>query len=444
MINFIKSLYCTYKPFYLLTGCCILFTCSFFFSWIYYPAIFATLILALFCLADIIILYFIKGSLVADRIVDDKLSNGEENTILITIKNNYKLKFNLEIIDEIPHQFQERNFLLKETLEPLQNKEISYILKPNFRGEYQFGNLIIYAKTKLNLFKRRHNFNAQQKLKVYPSIIQLKKYDLKAINNNLKMIGLKKIRRLGQTTDFEQIKDYVIGDQVKNINWKATAKRNSFMINQYQEEKNQNIYMIIDKGRVMQMPFNDLTLLDYAINASLVMANTVLQKSDKAGMMTFSKKVEHVIKADNKKTQLNRFLDNLYKIQPNFYESDFSRLFVDLKKYINNRSLLLLFSNFETLESLQRQLPYLRAIAKQHVLVVVFFENTEISDLTYVNPENTKDVFDQVIAQKYMEEKNQIVSQLIKYGIYSVLTKPENLTIDTINKYLEIKAKGLI
>ena len=444
MINFFKSLYTTYKPYYLLAGCCILFILTFFFNWMYYPALAATVILAVFCFADLYLLYIKKGNIVAKRLVEDKLSNGDDNYIYITLQNNYYQKIEIEIIDEIPFQFQNRNFLLKHTLQPLESKEINYILRPNFRGEYQFGNLIIYAQSKLKFFKRRYNFDTHQNIKVYPSIIQLKKYDLKAINNNLTMVGLKKIRRLGQTTEFEQIRDYVIGDQIKNINWKATAKRNSLMVNQYQEEKNQNIYMLIDKGRVMQMPFNNLTLLDYAVNASLVMANVILQKSDKAGMMTFSKKVEQVIKSDNKKNQLARFLDNLYKIEPNYYETDFSRLFVDLKKYINNRSLLLLFSNFETLESLQRQLPYLRAIAKQHVLVVVFFENTEITQLTNVNPENTKEVFDQVIAQKYIEEKNQIVSQLIKYGIYSVLTKPENLTIDTINKYLEIKAKGLI
>lgn len=444
MIRFFKSLYVTHKPFYFLAGCILLFILAFFFNWIYYPALVATCLLFLFCFADIGLLYLTKNKVQGKRIVDEKLSNGEDNSIIIQLQNNYKIAIKVEIIDEIPHQFQNRNFLIQDTLTPGQAKDLNYILRPNFRGEYKFGDLIVYVHSKLDLFKRRYNFDAQQTLKVYPSIIQLKKYDLKAISNNLQMIGLKKIRRIGQTTEFEQIRDYVMGDQIKNINWKATAKRNQLMVNQYQEEKNQNIYMVIDKGRVMQMPFNNLTLLDYAINATLVMGNTVLQKSDKAGMLTFSKRVEHVIKADNKKNQLARFLDNLYKIEPNSYESDYSRLFIDLKKYINNRSLLILFSNFETLESLQRQLPYLRAIAKQHVLVVIFFENTEISDLTRAIPQNTKEVFDQVIAQKYIDEKKLIVSQLLKFGIFSVLTKPENLTIDTINKYLEIKAKGLI
>nr|WP_317631365.1 DUF58 domain-containing protein [uncultured Flavobacterium sp.] len=444
MIGFFSSLYITNKPFYGLAGCIVLFILSFFIPWIYYLAWIALWLLLATCIYDIYTIYLTKSKITAKRIVPEKLSNGDDNTIAIEIHSNYTFDIKVEIIDEIPIQFQNRNFLIHKTLASNQTQIVSYILRPNFRGEYLFGNLIVYSIGKLGLFKKRSNYNVGQTAKVYPSIIQLKKYDLKAIHNNLTHIGLKKIRRIGQSTEFEKIKEYAIGDNIKTINWKATAKRNQLMVNQFQEEKNQNIYLIIDKGRVMQMPFQNLTLLDYSINASLVMANTILQKTDKAGMFTFSKKVENVIVADNKINQLHRFLDNLYKIEPNKYESNYSRLFVDIKKYINSRSLLLLFSNFETLESLQRQLPYLRAIAKQHVLVVIFFENTELVKLTDNKATTTKEIYDQVIAQKYITEKKLIVNELMKYGIYSVLTKPENLTIDTINKYLEIKAKGLI
>jgi len=444
MIHFFKHLYITNRPFYIFGCFFVLFIFSFFLNSIY-PVI--IILLALFigiCLVDILLLFTQKKQILAQRLVPEKLSNGDANLIEITIQNNFNIPLNIEIIDEIPYQFQNRNFLKKIRIESKATNSLIYHLKPNFRGEYNFGNLIVYAISDLGLFKRRMNFSTNQLIKVYPSIIQLKKFDLKTIHNNLTNYGLKKVRKIGQSTEFEQIREYVIGDTIKNINWKSTAKRNSLMVNQFQEEKNQTIYLIIDKGRVMHMPFNNLTLLDYAINTSLVMANIILSKSDKAGMFTFSKKIENLIIADNKKNQMTRFLDNLYKIEPNLYESDYSRLFVDVKKYVNSRSLLILFSNFETLESLQRQLPYLRAIAKQHLLVVVFYENTELSYLTQKIAENTQEIFDQIIAQKYSNEKQIIVNELIKYGIYSVLTKPENLTVDTINKYLEIKAKGLI
>src|SRR5690606_29643392 len=108
-------------------------------------------------------------------------------------------------------------------------------------------------------------------------------------NQNSLDYGIKKVRRLGHTMEFEQIKDYVLGDDLRTINWKATAKKNQLMVNQFQDEKSQPIYTIIDKGRVMEMPFSGLSLLDHAINSSLAISNVALKKHDKAGVFSFSK-----------------------------------------------------------------------------------------------------------------------------------------------------------
>jgi uncharacterized protein (DUF58 family) len=278
----------------------------------------------------------------------------------------------------------------------------------------------------------------------YPSYIQLRKYDLMAFSNNLFQYGVKKIRRIGHTIEFEQIKEYVQGDDIRTLNWKATAKKNSLMVNQFQDEKSQSVYMVIDKGRVMKMPFNQLSLLDYAINATLVLSNVILKKHDKAGMFTFSKKVENRVMAEKRLSQMQLIMDSLYNVKTDFFESDYSRLYVDIKKNINHRSLVLLYTNFETLDGLHRQLPYLKGIAKSHLLVVVFFQNTELNEIIHKKSETVQEVYDKVIAEKFAFEKRLIVNELKKYGIYSVLTQPENLTLDTINKYLEIKARGIL
>jgi uncharacterized protein (DUF58 family) len=162
-----------------------------------------------------------------------------------------------------------------------------------------------------------------------------------AFSNRLFQYGLKKIRRIGHTMEFEQIKEYVPGDDIRTINWKATSKRNQLMVNQFQDERSQNVYMAIDKGRVMKMPFNGLSLLDYAINSTLVLANIILKKGDKAGMFTFSKKVENRVAAEKRSSQMQKVLESLYNVQTNFFESDFGRLYADIKKNITQRSLIL-------------------------------------------------------------------------------------------------------
>lgn len=444
MINFFKNLYINNLAFYYLIGVMILFVCSFFFPFLYRATWFVLYVILFLVLLDIIILFFKNNHIKANRTMPEKLSNGDENLIKISVTNNYPFKIYSTIIDEIPFQFQERNFKINREIEASAKINHQYYLRPTERGEYNFGALNVYVKSSLKLVSRRYRFAKDNTVAVYPSYIQLKKYDLMAFSQNLFSYGIKKMRRIGHTIEFEQIKEYTQGDDIRTINWKATAKRQQLMVNQYQDEKSQNVYMVIDKGRTMKMPFNGLTLLDYAINTTLVLSNIIIKKQDKAGMFTFSKKIENRVVANKKSGQMHLILETLYNIKTNFFESDYSRLYADIKNKINQRSLILLYTNFETLDGLKRQLPYLKGIAKNHLLVIIFFKNTELNHIINSKSKTVQDIYDKVIAEKFMFEKKLIVNELKKYGIYAVLTQPENLTIDTINKYLEIKARGIL
>ncbi len=425
-------------------GIVVLFCVSFMLPFLYNATWYLLYILLGFFALDYIILFSSKTGIEAQRITPEKLSNGDENPIVVTIKNYYTFPVIAKVIDEIPFQFQERNFEIIKKIKNSSTIDFQYFVRPTERGEYHFGNLNIYAISPLKLISKRYTFNKDFMVPTYPSYIQLRKYDLIAFSNNLFQYGVKKIRRIGHTMEFEQIKEYVQGDDIRTLNWKATAKKNALMVNQFQDEKSQNIYMIIDKGRTMKMPFNGLSLLDYAINATLVLSNVILKKQDKAGMFSFSKKVENRVVAEKRTSQMQKILENLYNIKTDFFESDYSRLYADVKKNINQRSLILLYTNFETLDGLHRQLPYLKGIAKNHLLVVVFFQNTELNHITQKKAATIQEVYDKVIAEKFIFEKKLIVNELKKYGIHSVLTQPENLTLDTINKYLEIKARGIL
>ncbi|WP_299892119.1 DUF58 domain-containing protein [uncultured Lacinutrix sp.] len=444
MLKKIKPFYLQNRFFYACLGIIILYVISFVFPRLL--NIVSTLLLILLALTflDTLLLFSAKKGLKAQRVLPEKLSNGDQNPIRLIIENFYTLPIYAKIIDEIPEQFQIRNFNIERKLDSSSVSEIEYKLRPVERGEYHFGKLNIYATSIFNLVGRRFSFNDNAMVPTYPSFIQLRKYDLLAISNNLHQYGIKKVRKLGHTMEFEQIKEYVLGDDLRTLNWKATAKRNQLMVNQFQDEKSQPVYSVIDKGRVMKMPFEELTLLDYAINAALVISNVALKKHDKAGIFSFSKKVENRVVAEKRTSQMNLILESLYNVKTDFFESDFGTLYGDVKRNITHRSLILLYTNFETLDSLHRQLPYLKGIAKSHLLVVIFFKNTELNSLIEDQAETVQQVYDKVIAEKFAYEKKLIVNELKKYGIFSILTTPENLTIDTINKYLEIKARGLL
>ena len=443
MITFLKSLYLTRRFFYVIAAITLLFLFSFLIP-ILYPFIWVILvILSIVLVIDIIALYQSKG-LSAQRILPEKFSNSDSNVVKIQIKNSYSFKVFTEVIDELPIQFQKRDFLYTTEIKPAQNFEFQYDVTPLQRGEYIFGKLNVYAQSILKLAKIRKVFDAEQMVKVYPSFIQMKKLDFLAIDNRISQAGLKKIRRLGHTMEFEQIKEYVTGDDVRTINWKATAKHRNLMVNQFQDEKAQPVYSVIDTGRVMKMPFEGLSLLDYAINSGLAFSNIALRKKDKTGMISFSSKVEKILKDSSRMSQLQRIMESLYNINTDFKESDFGSLYASINRFITHRSLLMLYTNFEHPSALERQLPYLKAINKRHVLVVIFFENTEITRLLHSQAENLSESAHQGIAEEFSQNKVKMAKELQRNGIQTVLTKPKDLSINTINKYLEIKARGLI
>jgi uncharacterized protein (DUF58 family) len=404
----------------------------------------AFLVFVALMITDLVLLYRLRQGIHGVRFTPDKLSNGDDNPIRIYLENRHRFPAGLTIYDEVPHQFQRRDIAFRTRIAAKNHITLEYTLRPVKRGEYEFGAVNTMAHTPLGLFRRRYRFSADKKVAVYPGFLQMRRYELLAISDRLTEAGVKRIRRLGHNLEFEQIKEYVTGDDFRTLNWKATARRTSLMVNAYQDERSQQVYSLIDKGRTMQMPFGGLSLLDYAINASLVISNIALRKSDKAGIITFQHKVNSVLPASRRSTQMLNILDLLYSQKTAYREADFASLTATVRRRITQRSLLLLFTNFETVSGLRRQLPYLRQLSQQHLLVVIFFENTELHARLVTPATDLKEVYIKAIAEKYALEKKLIVKELSSAGIQALLTAPEKLTANTVNKYIELKARGQI
>lgn len=371
----------------------------------------------------------------------ERFSNGDENKITIQVTNSKPYDTSIDLIDEIPVQFQKRDWFVHRRFKAGEQKNIVYTLRPVERGEYHFGNVLLYVRSSLGLLSRRYIIEAETTVGVYPSFMQLRKYELLSQTTIQPERGSKRMRKLGHSMEFEQIKEYVPGDDIRTLNWKATARKGLLMVNNYSDEKSQQVYCIIDKGRLMKMPFNKLGLLDYAINSTLVLSSVCLQKQDKVGVITFSNKMGNVLAADRKPIQKANILQLLYNQETSFQESDYEMLYLQLRSRVKQRSLLVLFTNFESMSGLKRQLPYLRSIAKHHLLMVVFFENTELTQLAAKKADTIEQVYIKIIAEKFGYEKRMIVKELMKHGILGVLTPPEKLTINAINKYLELKTR---
>lgn len=393
---------------------------------------------------DSIILFLPKQLISCERKLNNVFSLGDENKVELNFQNIFHKILYVRIIEILPEQFQIRDNVLDFSLQVEEKKPFVYRLRPVARGQYTFGQIISYSNSIIGLISRRENHLSEELVEVYPSIIQMRKYELQAFSKISFESGVKRIRKIGHSYEFEQIKNYVRGDDFRSINWKASSRRASLMVNQYEDEKSQHIYCVIDKGRNMKMPFNGLSLLDYAINTSLMLSNVALKKDDMAGLISFSDSLGSFIKADRTVLQLQKILKSLYKESERPLESNYELLYQSIRKLVTRRSMLVLFSNFESISAMERVLPVLRKLNKQHLLVLVFFENTELEDYVASDADDLKDVYKHAIAKDFINEKERIVQELSRHRISCIKSKPEELSLNVLNKYLELKSRGLI
>ena len=439
-----KAIYLSNRFYILIATGVGLFVMSYFFPLIY-KGVYIYLILQL---AALVYDYWnlsaqakvVKGA----RIVDAKMSLSDHQEIVYTIGNHSKKALNVNLIDELPFQLQHREDIATFRILKESTRRISHDIRPTKRGEYGFGNLYAYLSSDYpGLMQYKIALQGGEQVTVYPSILQMKKYALQIFSKTASNYGIRKIRTIGENDEFEHIREYSNGDNIKSINWKATSGKAKLLVNQYQDTRSQMVYCVIDKGRTMQQPFDGLTLLDYAINSSLVIANIVLRKYDNAGLITFSNKVDDLIPAKSNLNQLDSILQRLYGQTTLFLESDFKLLYFNVRRYIAKRSILFIYTNFEDKFDLTRNLPYIKLINKYHLLILVNFVNTEVESAANAPAYEISDIYKKAIAKSSIIEKEIIAKELKSHGIEVILTKPQELSINVINKYLEIKAKRM-
>lgn len=443
-MNLWKSLFLTSRFFYLALFIVMVLAAAFAFPFLFVLGKTFLVLLIVFTAIDILLLFNPALKVDVKRSIPVILSLGEKQTIGLKIHNQSGLNLRIQLIEELPYQLQDRDNSIYLQLPSGNWFEHSYEIKPLKRGEYAFGDSISFIRSFIGLAERTIRQGNSLVVPVYPSILQMKRFELNASGVHTNSTGVKKLRRIGHSYEFEQIKAYVPGDDYRSINWKATGRKGDLMVNQYEDEKAQQIFNVIDKSRVMRLPFNGLTLLDHAINTSLVLSNVALNKSDKAGLITFAEKMDTLLPAQRNRNQLKLILEGLYKEEESRLEANYELLYLTLRNTLKGRCMLMLYTNFENPFAMRRVLPVLRKINRQHLLVVVFFENSELQKSFLDGEDELENIYQRMVMEKYLYEKQQMVQELKHVGITSVFTTPEDLTINTINKYLELKSRGLI
>jgi len=443
-LKVIRNIYLSRLFFLLFFVGVLLFALSSVAEWLLYPAQIGLLSLIGLTLIDAILVFSSTSPVALKRQVNERLNLGDKNTVKLEVLNTTNQPISFRLYEGFPVEMQERKLFFSAIIASGKKRVFSYEYIPKQRGTVQFNDAFFIISSLFHLVMRRHEVPSSQTIGVYPSVLQLKKYELLVFHQQKINSGIKRLRRLGNNSEFEQIKDYVQGDEVKTINWKATSRTANLMVNKYQEEKSQSVFCVLDKSRSMQMEFEGLSLLDYSINSILVLSNIMLRNGDKTGLITFSDKMGIQLPAEKSKGQMRFIMEALYNQKTEFKEPNYELLYQTIRRTVKTRSLIVLFTNFETEAAMNRALPVLRKINQKHVLVTVLFQNSDLETLALQKPESMREIYQTIVAEQMSELKSKIAFQLKQNGIQTVLTLPENLSLQSINKYLELKAKGML
>jgi len=393
-------------------------------------------------LGDVALLYASRRGMTATRSCNERMSLGDDNPVEINLTSHYSIPVRVDVIDEVPHVAERHGETLHCRLDRNDSAVLHYNLRPLQRGQCDYGRVLAFVRSPLGIAERRCASPEQRIIHVYPSYRRLDHLELMAISN-LTLLGSKRVRRIGNNTDFEQIKPYVQGDDYRTINWKATARSAQLMVNVYQQERDQALYCLIDCGRTMHDRYQGLTLVDHAVNASLALAYVAIHRDDRAGLVSFDKEIHTLITPSSRMTHMSSIVEALYNIDASSADSDYETLVLTLNQRITHRALMVLFTNFTSRPSLERQLPYLQQLSRHHRLLVVIYDDPDVQEYLATPATNLREHYGRIVARRDMSERKHLCNLLAQHGIQSIHTTPAQLTVDVLNRYIEVRHGGV-
>jgi uncharacterized protein (DUF58 family) len=378
----------------------------------------------------------------AERINDARLSLGADNRVTLLLANRSPRSVRFTLRDEYPYRFISDAVFVEGTVEPFGLYEGGYHLRPLQRGDYRFGKLNIRYASQLGLFRRQWRYNLEADVKVYPNVLEARKYDLMARKGLLSEIGLRASRTRGGGTEFERLREYTTDDEFRRINWKATARRGKAIAAEFETERSQYVVSVIDTGRLMRPPVGELAKLDYAINTALLLSYVAMLKGDHIGLLTFADDVGTYIAPRRGRGQFYRMLESLYNVQLGPVESDHGRALAYLGLKHKRRSLVVVFTDLATPDAAGPLIAYMARLARRHLPLCVVISDPNVSGLANLPAQASSDIYRRAVAEMLLDERRVVLDTLNRSGVLTIDVPADKLTVSVINTYLELKSRG--
>ncbi|MBN1409712.1 MAG: DUF58 domain-containing protein [Spirochaetales bacterium] len=374
-----------------------------------------------------------KNGLHLTRTYDKYLSIGARNPVKISLENVSGRHGRVRLRDEYPTGFSVGEDTLRFSLNPFSTQSGTYHVQPLKKGEYEFGRLFLKAAGRMGLVERRYIYTQKEKAFVYPNLIEFKKYLHFLKSNRLQQIGYKK-RTPGGETEFDFLREYQSGDEYRKINWKATAKKRFPIVEVDEQEYNRNVVVILDTGRMMTTRYDELSKLDYAVDATLMLAGATLHNKDCFGMLAFSRQTHVFIPPSRQDKVLTEILSALYRTTPDFSKSDYEGAYIMLKRRLRKNSILFIFSELFNAVTSRELILFLKMLSSHHRIAFISFEESEEE----AKGKSLYDITRWAIQQKQVVEKESVIREFSKAGIRTIRVNASNIKQKVVNFYTSL------
>ncbi len=379
-----------------------------------------------------------------ERLHENKLSLGVQNPVTVSVRNRSRRGTSFKVRDEAPEEFQIETRTMQGSVPPLGAWSQVYHLQPLRRGDYKFGNITMRWRGPLGLVDRQGVLKMVESVKVYPNLMDVRKYDLMLRKNRLQEMGLRHTRMFGEGTEFERLREYLPDDEYRRINWKATARRHRPVTLQYQTERSQTVFAVLDTGRMMQSPVADIAKLDYAVNAVLFLGYVATGKGDRVGVMSFADDVSHYLAPKQGRGQFYRMLEVLYAVDAQQVEPNYRKALTYLAVKQRRRALVVIFTDLSSGASLDSLVAQVSMLARTSLPLVVTISDPDVHAAAGQVPTDTLSAYQRASAAHVLDERRLVLDTLRKRGVLTLDVPANQLSLAVINRYLELKGRTML
>lgn len=371
------------------------------------------------------------------------LSLGVRHEARLSVRNNTEHSVTVDVFDHVPEQLEFEAMPRRLLLSGNEYAELVYFIKPLSRGRYNFQSCECQLHSPYGLWKLRHVITLKEEVKVYPNYAPVIEYALLATENHLGMMGILKRRRRGQGMDFHQLREFREGDSMRQIDWKASSRIRKLIAREYQDERDQQIIVMMDCGYRMLTQDDELAHFDHSLNAILLMSYVALRQGDSVGLSTFSDHQQRWIKPVKGVANINHLLNGIFDLQPGTGSPDYATGARQLLLRQRKRSLVILITNLRDDDSEELQAS-VHLLAKYHKVVVVSLREQAIEQRLDASVNNLSDALTVASTHDYLARRRRILQLFRSQGINILDVLPRDLPLSLANTYLELKSSGQI